>query len=117
MSDTDTKSKAGTRKVGWKPRGENTLLGTRVPRIDGVEKASGAAKYAADINTPGTLFAKLFTSKQAHAKIKRLDIKRAEKVPGVKVVHVFKEAGAEVHWDGDLIAAVAAERVEQAEDG
>ena len=40
------------RKVGWKPRAENTILGTRVPRIDGVEKASGFAKYAADINTP-----------------------------------------------------------------
>lgn len=108
---------ATARKVGWKPRSENTILGTRVPRIDGVEKASGAAKYAADINTPGTLYARLLTSKLAHAKIKKINVKAAEKVPGVKLVHLFKDAGAEVHWDGDLIAAVAAERIEQAEDG
>ncbi len=105
------------RKVAWKPRSENTILGTRVPRIDGVEKASGVAKYAADINTPGTLHARLLTSKLAHAKIKKINVKAAEKVPGVKLVHLFKDVGAEVHWDGDLIAAVAAERIEQAEDG
>ena len=46
------------RKVSWKPRSENTLIGKRIPRIDGIEKASGAAKYAADINTPGTLYAR-----------------------------------------------------------
>ena len=91
--------------------------GTRVPRIDGVEKASGFAKYSADINTPGTLFVRLLTSNLAHAKIKRLDATAAKQIPGVKLVHFFKETGAEVHWDRDLIAAVAAERIEQAEDG
>ena len=112
MSDTAT-----TRKVGWKPRGENTILGTRVPRIDGVEKASGAAKYAADINTPGTLYVRLLTSDRPHAKIKKLDVKKAEKVPGVKMVHIIKDVDSEVHWDGDMIAAVAAERIEQAMEG
>jgi xanthine dehydrogenase YagR molybdenum-binding subunit len=110
-------SKAAGRKAAWKPRAENTILGTRVPRIDGVEKASGFAKYSADINTPGTLFVRLLTSTHGHAKIKLLDVKAAEKIPGVKLVHIFKEADAEVHWDGDMIAAVAAERIEQAEDG
>jgi xanthine dehydrogenase YagR molybdenum-binding subunit len=104
-------------KAAWKPKAENTIIGTRVPRIDGVEKASGFAKYGADVNTPGTLFARLLTSKVPHAKVKRLNIKAAENVPGVKVVHVFKDVGSEVHWDGDLIVAVAAERIEQAEDG
>ena len=82
-----------------------------------MEKASGFAKYAADINTPGTLFVRLLTSKVGHAKIKSIDVKAAEKTPGVKLVHLFKEADAEVHWDGDMIAAVAAERIEQAQEG
>ena len=87
------------------------------PRIDGVEKASGAAKYAADINTPGTLYVRLLTSDRPHAKIKKLNVKQAEKVPGVKMVHIIKDVDAEVHWDGDMIAAVAAERIEQAMEG
>ena len=55
------------RKMGWKPRSENTLIGKRIPRIDGIEKASGSAKYAADINTPGTLFAKALVCTKPHA--------------------------------------------------
>ena len=110
-------SKQSKRKAFWKPRAENTILGTRVPRIDGVEKASGYAKYAADINTPGTLFVRLLTSHVGHAKILGIDAKGVEKVPGVKLVYLFKEVGAEVHWDGDIIAGVAAERIEQAEEG
>ena len=49
------------RKVAWKKRSDNTLIGGDHTRIDGVEKASGHAKYAADINTAGTLFARLLT--------------------------------------------------------
>ena len=33
------------RTVSWKPREENRVLGTDVDRIDGVAKATGAAKY------------------------------------------------------------------------
>jgi xanthine dehydrogenase YagR molybdenum-binding subunit len=117
MSDTDTKKEVAKRKVGWKPRNENTILGTRVPRIDGVEKASGFAKYAADVNPPGTLYVRLLTSDRPHAKVKKLNIKKAEKVPGVKLVYIIKDVDAELHWDGDMIAAVAAERIEQAMEG
>ena len=35
-------------KPAWKPRKENKLIGTAIPRIDGVEKASGIAKYSTD---------------------------------------------------------------------
>ena len=62
------------RKVAWKPRNENTLIGTDITRTDGVEKASGYAKYAADINTEGTLYAKLLTCKHAHARVAKLNV-------------------------------------------
>ena len=50
------------RTVAWKPRSENKILGTFVERIDGVEKATGRAKYSTDINPAGTLHARLLTS-------------------------------------------------------
>jgi len=104
------------REIAWKPRSENVLMGKRISRIDGVEKASGHAKYAADINTEGTLYARLLTCKLPHAKVAKLDVEPARKIPGVHAVHVFRDVGAEAHWDGTLIAAVAAERPEIAQD-
>lgn len=113
-----------TREYFWGPREENTLIGKDIPRIDGVAKASGAAKYSSDINTKGTLFAKLLTCHLPHAKIKRLDVEPAKKVPGVRAVYVFPTAydvGAgeskEIRWDGAPIVAVAADRPEIAADG
>lgn len=104
------------RKFAWGKRADNTLIGKSIPRIDGVAKASGQAKYTADINTKGTLYARLVTCKHAHAKLTALDLEVAKKMPGVKAVHAFKEVGDELRWDGDLVAAVAAERAEQADD-
>ena len=105
------------RKVAWKARKDNSLIGSDITRIDGVEKASGYAKYAADINTAGTLFARLLTFKGGTALVKTLDTAAAEKVPGVRAVHVFNGVGKEVRWDGTIVAAVAADTPEQAEDG
>lgn len=106
------------RKYGWNPRAENVLIGKEIQRIDGFEKVSGKAKYTADINTPGTLFAKVLTCHHAHAKLKKLDVEAARKVPGVRAIHIFDagKPGAEIFWDGTLIAAVAADRPEIAED-
>ncbi|MFM7163103.1 MAG: xanthine dehydrogenase family protein molybdopterin-binding subunit, partial [Planctomycetaceae bacterium] len=105
------------RKHGWGPREQNVLIGKDIPRIDAAPKITGAAKYTADINTQGTLFARVLTCKHAHAKLKKIDLDAARKVPGVKAVHAFKEVDDEIRWDGELIAAVAAERAEQAADG
>jgi xanthine dehydrogenase YagR molybdenum-binding subunit len=103
--------------LAWGPRKDNKYIGKDIPRIDGVEKASGAAKYSADRNAKGTLYAKLLTFKGGHGKVKSLDLEDAKKVPGVKAVYAFVKEGDELEWDGALVAAVAAERQEQAEDG
>jgi len=105
------------RTVGWKPQSENTLMGTRVSRIDGLEKGSGYAKYASDANPPGTLYAKALTFKGGHAKVKRLNVEPAKQVAGVHAVHIVNDVDAELRWDGTLVAVVAAERPEIAEDG
>src|SRR2546425_7445812 len=104
-------------QVAWGPRKDNKYIGKDIPRIDGVEKASGAAKYSADRNPKGTLYAKVLTFKGGHGKVKSLNLEDAKKLPGVKAVFSFVKEGDEVQWDGALIAAVAAERQEQAEDG
>ncbi|OYW19019.1 MAG: hypothetical protein B7Z55_09635, partial [Planctomycetales bacterium 12-60-4] len=105
------------RKVAWAPYGTNTLIGAEVLRTDGPVKASGHAKYSNDINTPGTLFAKLLTSPHGKAKVAKLDVEPAKKMPGVKAVHIFRDLGSDLTCEGELIVAVAAERPEQAIDG
>jgi CO/xanthine dehydrogenase Mo-binding subunit len=57
-----------------------------VRRIDGYEKASGAAKYTMDITLPGMLHGRFLTSPYAHAEIISLDSTRAEACPGVRAV-------------------------------
>ncbi|MGH7201075.1 MAG: xanthine dehydrogenase family protein molybdopterin-binding subunit, partial [Planctomycetaceae bacterium] len=106
----------GERKFHWAKQGENKFLGKEIPRLDGIEKASGTAKYSADINTEGTLYAALLTCNIGHAKIASLDLTPAQNVKGVVVVHPFRQAGDELNWDGELIAAVAAERPEIAQE-
>jgi xanthine dehydrogenase YagR molybdenum-binding subunit len=92
------------------------LIGTRIPRLDGLAKASGQAKYPSDVRPQGTLFGVMLYSPYAHAKIKSIDISAAEKMPGVKAVIAVTEAGKTLRYHGDDIAAVAAETEEQARD-
>lgn len=110
-------------KVAWKPRGENKLIGTAIPRIDGVEKGSGFAKYSTDYTGNGTLPARLLCSPHASATIKSLDAEPAKKVAGVRAVYVFPGRAAgdgddyEIQCAGDPIVAVAADTVAQALEG
>ena len=52
---------------------EYAVVGKRVPRVDALEKVTGAAKYGADINFPGMLHARIFRSTEVHAKILSID--------------------------------------------
>jgi xanthine dehydrogenase YagR molybdenum-binding subunit len=104
-------------KYDWPEANERKIIGTRVTRIDGPAKSSGEGKYTYDINRPGLLFARIYRSPYAHAKITAVDTSAAEKVPGVKAVRVIQGVGKEVQWVGDEIVAVAAVTEEAAEDG
>jgi xanthine dehydrogenase YagR molybdenum-binding subunit len=92
------------------------LINTRIPRLDGMAKASGKAKYPSDVRPEGTLFGVMLYSPYAHAKVKSIDITTAEKMPGVKAVIAIASAGTTLRYNGDDIAAVAAETEEQARD-
>jgi xanthine dehydrogenase YagR molybdenum-binding subunit len=110
-------------KPAWKPRKENKLIGTAIPRLDGVEKASGFAKYSTDYTGDGTLPARMLCSPHASATIKSLDIAAAKKVAGVRAVYVFPGRAVadgkpyDLTWEGEPIAAVAADTVAQALEG
>ena len=65
---------------------EFKIVGTRPPRPDGVDKVTGRARYGADAFAPGQLVGLILRSPHAHAKIKKIDTSKAEKLPGVKAV-------------------------------
>lgn len=92
----------------WPEVQRRNLIGKRLSRVDGAAKVSGRAKYTIDQNPRGLLHARMLGSPYAHAKIVSIDVSAAEKMPGVKAVKVIQQPGAEVHWVGDEIVAVAA---------
>ena len=67
------------------------IIGTRAPRLDGLEKVTGAARFGADIHITGMLHGKMLTSPHAHARILSIDTKDAEATLGVKAVITAKD--------------------------
>src|SRR5262245_9240846 len=101
------------------------VIGTPTPRVDGVDKVSGRASYAADVALPGTLWGKALHSPYPHARILRIDASKAKALPGVHAVligadvrgHLYGRllkdvpvlADDRVRFFGDRVAAVAAD--------
>ena len=92
----------------WPPAEKRSLIGKRISRVDGPDKVSGKAKYTYDLHQPGMLYGKVVRSPYAHAKVVSVDTSAAEKMPGVKAVHVIAGPGTEIQWAGDDIVVVAA---------
>jgi xanthine dehydrogenase YagR molybdenum-binding subunit len=93
-----------------------TLINSRIPRLDGMAKATGRAKYPSDERPKDLLFGVMLYSPHAHAKVTAIDSSAAEKMPGVKAVHLIAKAGTTLRYQGDDVAGVAAETEEQARD-
>jgi CO/xanthine dehydrogenase Mo-binding subunit len=101
-----------------------TVVGHRVSRLEGHDKVTGEARYVAEIVLPGMLFGKILRSPYPHARIRNIDTRRAERVPGVRAVitsddtpkrpwgSFFKDqyslAVGKVRYVGEEVAAVAA---------
>ncbi len=100
------------------------IVGTRPDRPDGVDKVTGRARFGADMTAPGMLVGAVLRSPHAHARIRSIDVSKAEALPGVKAVVTradFPEppadhadvldncmAGEKALYDGHAVAAVAA---------
>lgn len=105
-------------------------IGVSVPRVYGVKKVTGAAKYVGDMKWPRMLYAKCVKSPYAHAKILSIDVSAAKALKGVHDVitgdYYTKRGGLyledknflavnTVKFCGEPVVAVAAETPEIAE--
>jgi len=103
-----------------------SVIGKRLPKIDAADKSTGRAIYTDDIVLPNMIYGKLLLSSLPHARIKSIDTKRANALPGVKAILTGADvpditwgtsparydenilAKTKVRYVGDPVAAVAA---------
>ena len=106
-----------------------SIIGKRVPRVDAKVKATGEARYTADLKLPGMLYGMILRSPLPHARILNIDTSKAERLPGVKAAITGKDTPGityglwrlrsefmdelplaidKVRYIGDEVAAVAA---------
>lgn len=101
-----------------------------IRRVDAYEKVTGKAKFGADLFFPNMLYAKVLRSKYPHARIVKINIKKALACPGVKAIIRAEDmpnnefgvivqnqqvlALKQVLYIGDGIAVAAAETKEAA---
>src|SRR5574341_1718905 len=62
------------------------VVGHSFPRVDGLEKVTGAARFSTDIKLPRMIVGKILRSPHPHARVLHIDTSRAERLPGVKAV-------------------------------
>ncbi len=101
-----------------------------IKRVDAYEKVTGKAKFGADLFFPSILYGKVLRSKYPHARIVKINIKKALACPGVKAIIRAEDipnnefgvivqnqqvlARKQVLYIGDGIAVAAAETKEAA---
>ncbi len=74
------------RKAALRSVAEFKVMGTSPKRLDGHEKVTGAAKYAADIRLPGMLYARILRPPMHGATLSKLDASDVQKLPGITLV-------------------------------
>lgn len=103
-----------------------SVVGKSLPLIDSVPKATGQARFCADMSLPGMLVGKLLRSPHPHARILDIDVAQAKKLTGVRAIVTGKGTAGKtygcgpafcdeqalavdkVRFVGDELAAVAA---------
>ena len=120
----------GKEPAFWK---QTNLVGKRRPRVDAYERVSGTALYPSDIKMPGMLYGAILRCPYPSATVKGVDASTARNMPGVRAVITgdSKEArdlkwkyrnfeaklfDAHCRFEGEAVAAVAAESFYQAWD-
>jgi CO/xanthine dehydrogenase Mo-binding subunit/CO/xanthine dehydrogenase FAD-binding subunit len=129
--NTTTRIEPGARAQEPEASGYTTVLGHRVPRVDGAAKVTGAAVYGDDIKLPGMLYGVCRYTDIAAGKIVSIDTSDADKVEGVVRIATYKDITGnpvvgvivkdylpivkdEIVFHGDVLAVVAASTFEAA---
>jgi CO/xanthine dehydrogenase Mo-binding subunit len=116
-----------------RPWGRTKVIGTRLPRVDAYERVSGSAIYPSDVLIPNMLYGAVLRCPHPHARVKRVDTQKAGQLPGVLAVMSGSSPEADLNWsysremptklfdplcrfEGEAVAAVAAETPYQASD-
>ena len=58
-------------------------VGQSIPRLEARAKVTGRAEYAYNLSLPGMLHGKIFRSTIAHGRIRKIDVRAAQQMPGV----------------------------------
>ena len=111
---------------------ETRVIGKDVRRIDALAKVLGKATYSDDLVFPHMLYGKVLHSPYAHARIVEIDTSGAKQLSGVHAVLTAEDiqnndqyhrtgdtwvlAEEEVRYVGDIVAIVAADSEEIAEE-
>jgi len=104
----------------WPENEALKVVGKSVPRIDGYDKVSGSAVFTFDVLLPRMTFAKTLRCPYAHARIKTIDISKAQKIKGVFGIITYLNVpkikwygnsflfDPHLRYEGDEVACVAA---------
>jgi len=108
---------------GYPPENLN-VIGKPFPPMPEVAIAryTGKAEYATRVNFPNQVWIKVVPNPHPRARIRRLDVSKAEKMPGVAYILTAANAPKtypfpqELFFQGELVAMVAADTEDLAED-
>ena len=65
---------------------ELRVVGHSHPRVDGMEKVTGTARFSPDVKLPRMIVGKILRSPYPHAKVLHIDTSKALRLPGVKAI-------------------------------
>lgn len=105
-------TKAIPADVGETPAAEWKIAGTSAPKVDGRAIVTGQHQYSTDIKRPGILYGKVLRPPTLGSKLISADVKAAEMLPEVTVVHDGEFVGVAAPSELRAEQALAAIRAE-----
>jgi xanthine dehydrogenase YagR molybdenum-binding subunit len=110
----------------WDDAAELTIVGTRVPRMDALEKVTGQARYTTDVRVSGMLHSALLRAPIARGRVVTLQLEPALALPGVRGALLMEDLrgirhdGVQVldrtiYYAGQAIAAICADTQDAAD--
>lgn len=73
------------------------VIGKRVPRVQGMGVVTHLGQYTENMRMPGMLYTRTLRSPYPHAKVKKVDVSKAEKMTGVVLILRRDNVPAEYH--------------------